>query len=674
MKERINFVLSKLGKEKKKRRRIIAIVLVLVILVAAVGRMCFWKKTAGGTKAKMAVQSAVAQTGNISTTVVGTGTIQGGSAKDITIPAGIEIEKILVQAGETVEKGQNLATVNEASVAAKLLEVQENLDEVKEEIDDLSEDAETEGTTEYLESLVLKGEKKNLKATKNVLNALLDTKSIQADQAGIIDTIYVEENAETENTVSTSETDDTSASATVKETTTDVTKERTILTASNLMAVKSNALNLQPIQGTLLSSETQRKTEIEACNLSVVAPVVGSTPQTVLYTSEGFSGTISWNCSNSVFQGDTVYTATIILTAQEGYSFSSAVSVNIAGTTKIQKSGDDEVLTITASFPKTEAENTSSTEESRPSEESNSNALENSTDNNTDTSAENTQTTESTTTEEKKKENSANAEKSETSSTEDKDGEKNTQSTLRNAEGQGENITSGKTSGTSVTESVSSQSSGNSNSTSSEGENSLNETSVFSIVSESEAVVTVNVDELDILSVKEGQTATITLDAVEEEEYEGTITAVSTIASSEGSSAKYPVEITMEKTEDMIFGMSASATIQIEEATNAILIPVNALQEEGNSTFVYTEQAEDGTLSGEKEVTTGLSDGSQVAITEGLTDGDTVYYWKAGTSSEGESARERMENGDRTSGNQRGFGTENAGGQAHGTNRSGKSQ
>ena len=57
----------------------------------------------------------------------------------------------------------------------------------------------------------------------------------------------------------------------------------------------------------------------------------------------------------------------------------------------------------------------------------------------------------------------------------------------------------------------------------------------------------INVDELDITSVKTGQTAKITLDAIEGEEFEGTITSVS----SEASGEKYPVEITFNKTDDM---------------------------------------------------------------------------------------------------------------------------
>ena len=81
-------------------------------------------------------------------------------------------------------------------------------------------------------------------------------------------------------------------------------------------------------------------------------------------------------------------------------------------------------------------------------------------------------------------------------------------------------------------------------------------------------------------------------------------------------------------------GMNASATITVDKRENVVTIPMNALQEQGDRVFVYTAQDEDGNLTGEQEVTTGLSDGSSVEITEGLSEGDTVYYQKTGNSSQ----------------------------------------
>jgi len=80
-------------------------------------------------------------------------------------------------------------------------------------------------------------------------------------------------------------------------------------------------------------------------------------------------------------------------------------------------------------------------------------------------------------------------------------------------------------------------------------------------------------------------------------------------------------------------GMSALATIAINESDNALLIPTAALQERGNKTFVYTSLDSNGNPAGETEVGTGLSSSSQVEITSGLSEGETVYYTKTETTS-----------------------------------------
>ena len=138
--------------------------------------------------------------------------------------------------------------------------------------------------------------------------------------------------------------------------------------------------------------------------------------------------------------------------------------------------------------------------------------------------------------------------------------------------------------------------------------------------------VSINVDELDILTVEKGQGATVTLDAVGGEKFEGTVMSISSEASQGDSSVKYSVGIEMAKTDSMLIGMSAAATINVKEVKDVLTIPVNALQESEDRVFVYTEIDESGGLSGEVDVTTGLSDGTQVEVLSGLGEGDMVYY------------------------------------------------
>lgn len=659
--------MSRLRKMKRKNKwKLAGIVLAVALVVVVVGRLAAGRRGSRSASAETTVQSATAETGSISTTVEGTGTLQQGTAENITVPVGIKIEEVLVEAGDAVTAGQQLATVNTASVAAQLLEVEENLDDVKDEIADLSDDADEEGTTEYLEALVLKGQRKELRQAKKALKALLDTGAIEADSDGIIGEVYVSENTEVSSSSGSSGTSSasgTSGTSTVTATNTAVTAANTVMTANaaNVQAASVAAMTLSSagtIKATFLSSSGTAKstgdtetTIIPFCSLSVTAPVTGAVPQNSITATDKYTGQINWDCNESVFQAGTAYTATIVLTAESGYSFSSSTAVTVSGASSFSQkvSGDGKTMTISAVFAATAADATGSSTQSGSSTETTAG-----TGNSSGTTGSSSGGTTASSGSSSSSDTGGTSGTNGTSGSDSSSAESTTES--KNSGASGSTDASNSTNGTGAaggngaggqsgsgfsgssaagtsTASVSADSTVSSSS--SGDEYSLYEAAAFSIVNEDEAVVSIQVDELDILSVKEGQTAAITMDAVEDQEFEGTITKVSATASGDSSSAKYPVEITLEKTDDMLYGMSASATIQVDEAENAVLIPVNALQEEGNSTFVYTENDGDGNLSGKVEVTTGLSDGSQVEITSGLEEGDTVYYLRTGTDSGG---------------------------------------
>ena len=152
------------------------------------------------------------------------------------------------------------------------------------------------------------------------------------------------------------------------------------------------------------------------------------------------------------------------------------------------------------------------------------------------------------------------------------------------------------------------------------------EVTVLTISPNDTMTVTVSVDELDILSIQKGQTASVTIDALETT-VEGTVTGIDTSGSSSGGVTRYTAEVTIEKTEQMLANMNASVEVQISQAEDVLVIPAAALQQRGTTTYVYTSYDEQSReLGGEVEVTTGVSDGTTAEIISGLTEGDTVYY------------------------------------------------
>ncbi|BDF04226.1 HlyD family efflux transporter periplasmic adaptor subunit [[Clostridium] hylemonae] len=576
----------KFNRAGKKKSFWITAVIITVLIIAMVVGLIVRAKGKSSQAAEMTVQSATAERGSISTTVAGTGTLGNGTTTDVVVPTGIKVKEVLVESGDTVEEGQTLATLDEASVAGELLEVKESKESVQEQIDSLSSDAEDSSTTEYLEAKVLYGRMEELEAAQSALNTLLETKAVTASCAGTVDSVNV--SADTEITQSSaSEAGGNSGGS----------ENGNVSSASaGTSAMSGTGSNSEII---LLSAADgiSAVQNISDCSLTVEAPETGQKPQSDIKETAEYVGTITWNCATSVYQSDTVYTATIKLTAKSGYEFSANIIPEVKGadvTSEVRKSDSgDSILQIKARFAKTAA-------------------------------AQGTDDTK-------------------------KDSQNNASSSAGSAGG-AESKSSGTAAGASSGNAVGSESAGAGNGTSGDGstsgsdagtsgssEYSAYETAAFTIASGDNVTVSINVDELDILSVEEGQPASVVLDALDGQEFEGTITKVALTASSGSSSAKYPVEITVDKTEDMMLGMSASATIHIEESENAVLIPVSALQEKGDSTFVYTGKDEDGNLTDAAEVETGLSNGSQVEIVSGLSEGDTVYYLKAGSTGTAES-------------------------------------
>lgn len=201
---------------------------------------------------------------------------------------------------------------------------------------------------------------------------------------------------------------------------------------------------------------------------------------------------------------------------------------------------------------------------------------------------------------------------------------------------------SGSTSGSSASSGTSSSSSTDSTSTDTNTEL----MSAFSVASGDEMTLTVNVDEMDILSIETGQKATLTFDAIENKEYEGKITSIDKNGTTSNGTTKYPVEITVTKEDSMMSGMNASVTITTSEVSNALLVPAAAVTEEGNTSYVYTEKdSKTGELSGKTEVQTGDTDGNNIVITSGLSEGDTIYYsMAAGDSSDNSSTDNQKDN------------------------------
>ncbi len=139
--------------------------------------------------------------------------------------------------------------------------------------------------------------------------------------------------------------------------------------------------------------------------------------------------------------------------------------------------------------------------------------------------------------------------------------------------------------------------------------------------------VTIQVDESHIQSLEVGQEASITVESVSQEPFTGVVSEIDKTASSSGGVTRYTATITLDRTGDMLSGMSASVAVTIQGVEDALIVPEEAVRRTRATSYVYTTyDPETGELGGMVEVTTGLSNGDYIEILTGLSQGDTIYY------------------------------------------------
>lgn len=134
----------------------------------------------------------------------------------------------------------------------------------------------------------------------------------------------------------------------------------------------------------------------------------------------------------------------------------------------------------------------------------------------------------------------------------------------------------------------------------------------------------VDVDELDVNNVAVGQTAKVTMDAFSSETFIATVQRISYIGKAAGSITNYAVELELQGDERLRAGMNGSAVIQSNQVEDVVIVPLGAVHEDSNGSYVYLLDDEDQQT--KRSITTGLSDGSYAEVTDGLTDGDRIVY------------------------------------------------
>lgn len=534
-------------KQRKKRRRIIVTVSIVTVLALAIffGVRAAKKKVseAVGSRTAPTVSEATVTTGSISTTVSGSGMLTDADTQQIVLPKGVKLEKILVKAGETVKKGDALATVELSSVMGAMSNVQAELNKLDEQLR-----AATGETVQPYISTGVNGRVKIVYAQKDddvsacmMEHGALAVLSLDGYMAADIDAGSLAAGDK--------------VSVIVGEKTYPGTVDKlqsgraTVLITDNGPAVDAKA-SVQDADGNALGEGT----------LYIHNPL----------RITGYAGVVSYV---NIAENRQVYAGNYLFNLRD-----TAYSANYESVLKDRREKEEDLMALLGMY--------SAGAVTAPFDGSVS-----SIDYSDKTTA-------------------------------------SSDSTASGAVGGGGIVYGGMMNAYASYGSDGSDSSGGGASSSST--DASGETKLLTLSSDTRMKLTVSVDETDILSVQNGQKAQITVSTIGDEVFSGVVTAVERSAESSYGITSYKVEITLDKDSRMLPGMTAKALIRIEGVDNALLIPEKALRQTRDSSFVYTTyDPATGTLGGETAVIPGLTGGGMVEITEGLTEGQTVYYQEA---------------------------------------------
>ena len=133
------------------------------------------------------------------------------------------------------------------------------------------------------------------------------------------------------------------------------------------------------------------------------------------------------------------------------------------------------------------------------------------------------------------------------------------------------------------------------------------------------------VDEIDIMKIKTGQTAIISVDAMPDRTFTGKVSFISPFGAADTSNViKFNITILLDPTDvDLKGGLTATADIGISTEENTLLLPLAAITTTGTDSFVTVVTGEKDQTE-KREVTLGIQNQQYVQILKGLNEGDRV--------------------------------------------------
>ncbi len=118
-----------------------------------------------------------------------------------------------------------------------------------------------------------------------------------------------------------------------------------------------------------------------------------------------------------------------------------------------------------------------------------------------------------------------------------------------------------------------------------------------------------SIDELDISKVTEGQTVSVTCDALPDETFLGYITTISVEGTAQNGVTTYSAEVVIDEPGNLRPSMNIDASVITESAENVLLIPSEDIKTFGKKTYVFVKDEKGGKKSKSDKMPSEKSDG-----------------------------------------------------------------
>lgn len=161
--------------------------------------------------------------------------------------------------------------------------------------------------------------------------------------------------------------------------------------------------------------------------------------------------------------------------------------------------------------------------------------------------------------------------------------------------------------------------------------NTFNEgTTIATIANMGEMVFEGKVDETEVGKIKQGMNLILSIGAIDEASFDAKLEYISPKGTEENGAIQFEIKADVKLREDYFIraGYSANADIVLERRDSVLAIPESLLQFPDNEDSIYVEVETDAGIYEKRYIKTGLSDGINIEVKEGLKIDDKIKVVK----------------------------------------------